>query len=279
LQPNLRASGEVDSLEERMFSTLMITFREGVEALLIVAIALMYLRRTGREFLVPAIHAGWAVALAGSVLLGVILARVGAMTPFAEGVLALVAAVLVISCTSHMLRMGRKMKGAIDAKLEQASLRPSAAAYGAVFLFILLMVGREGIETATMIASLATASDLRHLAVGGVLGFALAGLMAWAWTRYGRRVDLTLFFRVTAVFMVLFSIQLTIYAFHEFTEAAAVPFIDNEYWLVATEDLAEGTIGQWLSYSLLIAPAGFLLYAWITRRVGAPAPGRAEQRS
>jgi high-affinity iron transporter len=196
------------------------------------------------------------------------------MTPLAEGVLALVAAVLVVSCTSHMLRMGRKMKGAIDAKLEVASLKPSAAAYGAVFLFILLMVGREGVETATMVASLAAASDLRHLALGGLLGFALAGVLAWAWTRYGRRVDLSLFFRVTAIFMVLFSIQLSIYAFHEFAEAGALPMVDNAYWHEATEELAEGTIGQWLSYSLLVAPVAFLLYAWFTRRVGTAEPAR-----
>lgn len=251
-----------------MFSTLMITFREGVEALLIVAIALMYLRRTGRDFLAPAIHAGWGAALALSVLLGVILAKVGAMTPLAEGLLALVAGVLVISCTSHMLRMGRKMKGAIDSKLEQASQKPSAAAYGAVFLFILLMVGREGVETATMIASLAAASDLQHLALGGLLGFALAGALAWAWTRYGRRIDLSLFFRVTAIFMVLFSVQLSIYAFHEFAEAGVIPFVNNEYWHEATEELAEGTIGQWLSYSLLVAPVGFLIFAWFTRKLG-----------
>jgi high-affinity iron transporter len=258
-----------------MFSTLMITFREGVEALLIVAIALMYLRRTGRDFLAPAIHAGWASALALSVALGVVLAKVGAMTPLAEGVLALVAAVLVISCTTHMLRMGRQMKGAIDSKLEQATLKPSAAAYGAVFLFILLMVGREGVETATMIASLAAASDLQHLAFGGLLGFALAGVLAWAWTRYGRRIDLSLFFRVTAVFMVLFSVQLTIYAFHEFAEAQAIPFLDNGYWHEATEELAEGSIGQWLSYSLLVAPVGFLLYAWLTRRLGQAEPAQS----
>jgi len=258
-----------------MFSTLMITFREGVEALLIVAIALMYLRRTGRDFLAPAIHAGWATALVVSVLLGVVLAKVGAMTPLAEGLLALAAAVLVISCTSHMLRMGRKMKGAIDSKLEQASQKPSAAAYGAVFLFVLLMVGREGIETATMVASLAAASDMQHLALGGLFGFALAGVLAWAWTRYGRRIDLSLFFRVTAVFMVLFSVQLSIYAFHEFAEAGALPFVDNAYWHEATEELADGAIGQWLSYSLLVAPVGFLIYAWLTRRMGAPDAARA----
>lgn len=261
-----------------MLSTLMITFREGVEALLIVAISLMYLRRTGAGHLVPAVHAGWAFALAGSVLLGVVLARVGAMTPLAEGVLALTAAVLVISCTVHMLRMGRQMKGQIDARLARASARPSVGAYAAVFLFVLLMVGREGVETATMLASLAAASDLRHLALGGVAGFALAGVLAWGWTRYGRRVDLSLFFRVTAVFMILFSVQLTVYAFHEFTEAGVVPLVDNEYWHVATEDLAEGTIGQWLSYSLLLAPLGFLLYGWLTRgRAGPPAPAQAPQ--
>ena len=86
----------------------------------------------------------------------------------------------------------------------------------------------------------------------------------------GRHVGrLAAAFIVTAVFMVLFSIQLTIYAFHEFTEAGAIPFIDNAYWHLATEDLAEGMIGQWLSYSLLIAPVAFLAYAWLTRR-GAP---------
>jgi high-affinity iron transporter len=257
-----------------MFSTLMITFREGVEALLIVAIALMYLRRTDRGFLAPAIHAGWATALVLSVALGVVLAKIGAMTPLAEGALALVAAVLVISCTTHMLKMGKQMKGAIDSKLEQASRHPSAAAYGAVFLFILLMVGREGVETATMIASLAAAGDMQHLVLGGVIGFALAGVLAWAWTRYGRRIDLSLFFRVTAVFMVLFSVQLSIYAFHEFAEAQALPFVDNGYWHEATEEIAEGAIGQWLSYSLLVAPVAFLLWAWVTRRVGHAQPAR-----
>jgi high-affinity iron transporter len=260
-----------------MLPTLMITFREGVEALLIVAISLMYLRRTGAGHLAPAVHAGWGAALVLSAMLGVLLARIGAMTPLAEGVLALIAAVLVISCTVHMLRMGRQMKGQIDARLAQASAQPSAGAYTAVFLFVLLMVGREGVETATMVASLAAASDLRHLALGGVAGFALAGVLAWAWTRYGRRVDLSLFFRVTAVFMILFSVQLTVYALHEFTEAGVVPLVDNEYWHIATEDLAEGTIGQWLSYSLLLAPLAFLLYGWLTRhRALPPAAGAAQ---
>jgi hypothetical protein len=39
-----------------MFNAFMITLREGIEAFLIVAITLAYLRRTGRESLRGAVH-------------------------------------------------------------------------------------------------------------------------------------------------------------------------------------------------------------------------------
>lgn len=81
-----------------------------------------------------------------------------------------------------------------------------------------------------MIPSLAAGAATGQLALGGILGLASAGAMAWAWSRYGRRVNLSLFFHVTAVFMVPFSIQLAIYALHEFSEAGALPFVNYEQW-------------------------------------------------
>nr|WP_322874664.1 hypothetical protein [Cupriavidus nantongensis] len=51
------------------------------------------------------------------------------------------------------------------------------------------MVGREGVEPATMIASLAADAGTGRLALGGVLGLACAGILAWAWSRYGLRVN------------------------------------------------------------------------------------------
>ena len=63
---------------------------------------------------------------------------------------------------------------------------------------------------------------------GALAGVALAALLAWAWARYGQRVNLRRFFQVTSLFLVLFTIQLVIYAFHEFSEAGAIPGIDNE---------------------------------------------------
>jgi high-affinity iron transporter len=250
-----------------MLQTLLIAFREGLEALLIVAIAALYLRRTGRESLVSAIRAGVVVALAMSAVLGVVLAHIGAMSAAWEGIMAWIAAAAVISCTVHMMRMGRHMKRHIDGHLGQASPRSGRAGWWAIFVFALFMVGREGVETATMIASLAVNGDLAHMAWGGAIGFALAAWIAWLWTKHGSKVNLGRFFQVTAVFMVVFSAQLLIYGFHEFTESALVPGIDNAWWHQATEDLAEGTIAQLISLAMVALPSVWLIGAfWKDRR-------------
>lgn len=255
-----------------MLQTLMIAFREGLEALLIVAIAALYLRRTGRESLVSAIRAGVVAALVASAALGVVLARVGALSPAWEGLLALVAAVAVTSCTVHMLRMGRHMKKQIDGRLAEATAQEGGAGWWAVFAFALFMVGREGVETATMIASLAGSAELGHMAWGGAIGFALAAWISWLWTRHGHKVNLSRFFQVTAVFMVVFSLQLVLHGFHEFTEAALVPGIDNAWWHAATEDWAEGAAAQAVSVLMVALPSVWLVGAfWKDRRAAGTA--------
>lgn len=249
-----------------MLQTFLIAFREGLEALLVVAIAVLYLRRSGRAELVRAVRAGLAVALALSAALGVVLAHIGALSPAWEGTMAWVAAATVVSCTVHMLRMGRQMKHHIDGRLAQAT-REGAAGWWAVFAFVLFMVGREGVETATMIASLAVNGDLAYMAWGGAAGFLLAAWIAWLWTRHGNKVNLSRFFQVTAVFMLIFSVQLVIYGFHEFTEAALIPGVDNAYWHEATESLAEGTIAQFITLAMAALPSVWLVGAfWKDRR-------------
>ncbi len=252
-----------------MYATLMITFREGLEAFLIVALSAAFLRQTGRPQLLAPLRGGVAMAVAGSIVLGIVLSRVGALTPATEGWLAAAAAFLVISCTVHMLRHGRRMKAEIGARLDSASNRSGFTAALAVFAFAALMVGREGIETATMLAALAASAEQRDMFVGGAVGVLCAVAMAWAWTRYGRRVNLSRFFQVTAAFMVLFSVQLVIYAFHEFSEAELLPGLDNQWWHVASEPYGpEGVYGHWLTYGLVLIPAAFLVAGWLGDRFG-----------
>lgn len=255
-----------------MGQMLLVTLREGIEMFLIVAIAAAYLRKTGRGALLSAVSWGTVTAIAISVILGTWLAEV-AVLPKWEALLALIAAVLVISMVVYMLKTARHLRRDIGLQLEAAAERPARAAWVGVFLFVLLMVTREGMETAFITASLFRQTETAHFVVGALVGLALAGLLAWAWLRYGSRVDLGLFFRVTSVFLVLFALQLVVYAFHESTEANLLP-IDNAYWHIATEPYGpEGEYGAALTYALVLIPAAWLAFAALKGRPGAPRPG------
>ncbi len=242
-----------------MLQMFVITLREGIEAFLIVAIALAYLRKTGRAALVPAVFWGTGAGVTLSLVLGIKLAEF-AVQPIWEGVLALIAAVLVTSMVLYMLRAAKHLHTEIGARLEAAAQKTGAAAWFGVFTFTVLMITREGMETVFLIDALALQTGSQQLLAGAVVGLALAGLLAWAWSRYGHRVKLALFFQVTSIFLLLFAVQLLLYGFHEFTEANVLP-IDNAYWHEATEAYAEGAYAQIFSLALVLVPAAWLIIA------------------
>lgn len=242
-----------------MLQMFVITLREGIEAFLIVAIALAYLRKTGRAALVPAVFWGTGAGVTLSLILGIKLAEF-AVQPIWEGVLALIAVVLVTSMVIYMWRAAKHLRTEIGARLEAAAQRTGTTAWLGVFAFTVLMITREGMETAFLIDAVALRTDSRDLLAGALIGVALAALLAWAWSRYGHRVNLALFFQVTSIFLLLFAVQLLLYSFHEFTEAKALP-IDNEYWHEATEAYAEGVYAQIYSLALVLIPAAWLVIA------------------
>jgi high-affinity iron transporter len=256
-----------------MGQMLVVTLREGIEMFLIVAIAAAYLRKTGRGALLPAVWWGAASALGASTVLGVWLAEV-AVQPFWEGMLALVAAVLVVSMVIYMLKAAQRMRADIGARIESAASRPGAGAWLGVFLFTLLMITREGMEFAFVAASIASQAGAAALLAGAFVGLLLAGLLAAAWARYGHRVNLGLFFQVTSIFLILFVLQLLFYAFHEFTEANALP-IDNAYWHLATEEWAQGAYASLISLALIVIPLAWLGYVSFRTREN----GRVSQKA
>jgi high-affinity iron transporter len=129
-----------------------------------------------------------------------------------------------------------------------------------VFLFTLLMITREGMETALLMGTLLFQEAGTNILVGAILGTSSAAFVAWLWSRYGHRVNLGLFFQVTAVFLSVFVMQLLIYGFHELTEANIFPYSEPLHW--ATEPYGpDGRYGQILSYALLALPLGWLVFA------------------
>jgi high-affinity iron transporter len=242
--------------QDTMIQSFVITLREGLEAFLIVAISLAYLKKTGRFALLPAVHWGIAISVLLSVAAGLLLAQANNQALW-EGILALTAALLVASLTMHMWRAGKRMKREIEGRLEASSIKAGRAAFFGVFIFTLLMITREGMETALLMTQLIFTVKSTHVITGAISGTIAAGFIAWLWSRYGYRVNLSRFFQVTAVFLLVFVVQLLIYGFHELTEANIFP--NSQPLHDATEAYGpDGIYGQYLTYLLVLLPLAWL---------------------
>jgi len=262
-----------------MLQAFVITLREGLEAFLIIAISLAYLRKSGRRELIPAVH--WGIAV--SVLLSIgaaYLFQQAANQSLWEGILALAAAVSVATLTVHMWRTAKKIKGEIEGHLRASAEKAGHAAWFGVFGFTLLMISREGMETALLVGTLLTQVQAMTILGGAVAGTLASAAVAMLWSRYGHRVNLSLFFQVTAIFLLVFVAQLMIYGFHELTEANVFPNSEALHW--ATEPYGpDGVYGQYLTYMLVAMPLGWLLFSMLSgsSRTGTPArqatPSRA----
>jgi high-affinity iron transporter len=239
-----------------MWPAFVITLREGLEAFLIVAISVAYLRKSGRTELTKAVYWGILTAVIVSAGGGYVLYH-NANQEWLDGPLALVAAVSVASLTIHMWRTGRRMKGEIEEHLHAKALRAGTGALAGVFLFTLLMIGREGIETALLLLQL---RQTLNLAAGAAAGVAAAAFVAWLWSRYGHRVNLGLFFQVTAIFLFVFVVKLFIQGIHEMSEQGYLPY--SAIIHAATESWGPDSVfGHLLTYLLVILPLGWLLMA------------------
>jgi len=246
-------------MSQQMLQAFVITLREGLEAFLIVAISLAYLRKSQRSDLVPAVHWGIGVSVLLSIGAAMLFYRARNQALW-EGILGLAAAVSVASLTLHMWRTGKRIKKNIEGHLHTAGMKTGTAAFAGVFLFTLLMITREGMETALLMGTLVFQKMGNDVVIGAMGGVIVAASVASLWSRHGHKVNLGLFFQVTAVFLLVFVVQLLIYGFHELTEANILPY--SEPLHIATEPYGpDGAYGRWLTYLLVLLPMAWLAFA------------------
>ena len=234
------------------FGAAVLTFREGLEAALIVAIMLGYLRKVGRldmqwSVWVGAVSAG-ALAVAFTLLLQVI----GAQFDYPakgiyEGVTSLLAVVMLTSMILWMARQARYIKGSLEHSMKD---RLAQGAVWGLLALAFMTVAREGVETALFLSASAFQSSGMETLVGGVVGLLLSGVVAWAVYVAGVRLQLRTFFKVTSILLVVFGAAILRYAIHEFEEVSWVPPIVESVW----------NTGQWVPTS---SPLGAVLQALI----------------
>jgi high-affinity iron transporter len=250
-----------------MLQALLVTFREGIESFLIVGIISAYLRKTNRAGLLRGVRLGLAIS-AVTCVVGAWLWLQVPNQPLYEGIFALVGAGFVGALLWQTVHAGRRIKGEIEARIGRfagAEGPPSARALAGVALVTTLLVTREGLEAIFYLGVQAFAIKRTEVIVGASAGLALAGVIAWSWTRFAKSVNLGVVLKVTSIFLGLFLLQLLIYGVHELAESGVIH--GSQAFHDATEVLGpDGRVGHILSYSLLGAPLLYFVWARQARR-------------
>jgi len=190
-------------------SGLLILLREGLEAILVLAAILAFLRNTGQQSAVRSVNIGWGLALVAGFATWALAAYVidvgGAQRELLEGCTALFAAVMV-------LWLGVWMHDRRHATAWQNYIKSSLVSGGGRFGFALLAffsVYRELFEVILFYETLwLQAGPAGHQAVlaGGATALVLLVGLAWVILRGSAKLPLSLFFSINAALLCALSV-------------------------------------------------------------------------
>jgi high-affinity iron transporter len=250
-----------------MLSTFVIALREGLEAALIVGILVAYMVRTNRRELLKPLWTGVATALLASLALGAILSFTSAeLSSRGEelfaGLTSFIAVGLVTWMVFWMKRAARTLRDELHGKVDNALVGgPISLALVAFFA-----VMREGLETALFIyTNFKTVGAASSATVGLVLGLAVA--VALGYLIYNRSVKLNLsqFFTITGVALVVVAAGVLSYGIHEFQELGYLPGADTFIWdvtpWIAKESILGSILGGTIGFDTTTSVVQFIAWA------------------
>lgn len=210
----------------------LITFREGLEAALIVGILIGYLARIGEQRQVRYAWLGIVAAGLLSVAIAVALQIIGAnlAEPYEqifEGTMMLIAVLILTWMIFWMHYQGRFIKHTLERQVSKTLITGTTfGIFGLAFVAVL----REGIETALFLSASAFATDALSTFIGSLIGLTLAIIAGYALYIMSLRLNLKLMFSVTSVFLLIFAAGLFAQAMHEFQEIGWLPILTQPTW-------------------------------------------------
>ena len=122
------------------------------------------------------------------------------MKTVSEGVLLLVAAFFVVTMVIWMNHISRKLKKEIEDRVARLAERPERAAGWGLFLFVFLMVVREGAELALILRAVEfSAQGVETFGSERLLGLGIAVAVGLFFFKGTLRIPLGRFFAATSI--------------------------------------------------------------------------------
>ena len=213
-----------------MISSFIITFREALEAALIIGIILSYLVRSRQteynNVVYIGIVSGITVSIAGA-LLFVKLAGgfIGRAENVFEGLTMLIGALLLTTMIIWMMKqrhMARELEHRVASELQRAQKFN-------LFFLVFVAILREGIETVIFLGAASLMSPNNNL-IGAFAGIIAAVLLGYAIFIGSMKINIKTFFNITNILLILFAAGMVAYGVHELQEAKILPTFVEHVW-------------------------------------------------
>jgi high-affinity iron transporter len=223
--------GSKTNMTANIIPGFIITFREALEAALIIGIIAAYIAKLGRKDLNRYLAAGIIAAVIGSGVVAMIFKTIygglgGTAEELFEGAAALTAAVVLTYMIFWMAGSSKKIKGELQKKVD---LSISKGEMIGIALLSFIAVFREGVETVLFLGTLAISSPVDTFA-GFILGVLAVVMLSAVMFRGIYTLDMSRFFKYTSILLILFSAGMIATGVHEFNEAGVVPSGIEHVW-------------------------------------------------
>ncbi len=213
-----------------MVPSFIITFREALEAALIIGIILSFLARTNQTKYNNIVYLGVVSGVVGSLIGAFLFNHIaggfsGRAEEIFEGFTMLIGAVLLTTMILWMMKQKHVAKE-LEEKVSTELTKPHT--YGLFFL-VFISILREGIETVIFLGASSFISG-KYTIIGALLGIVAAIILGYAIFVGSMRINLKKFFNVTSVLLILFAAGLVAHGVHELQEAGIIPIVIEHIW-------------------------------------------------
>lgn len=213
-----------------MIESFIITFRETLEAALIIGIVLSYLVKTKQikynNIVYLAVVSGIVASIIGAWLFTSLAGGfTGRAEEIFEGITMLIGAALLTTMILWMMKqkhIAQELEHRVAAELNQAHK------FG-LFLLVFIAVLREGIETVIFLGAASFVSTGNSL-IGALAGITVAIFLGYAIFVGSMKINLKKFFNITSILLILFAAGLVAHGIHEFHEAKVIPTVIDHVW-------------------------------------------------
>jgi len=291
---------------------LLITFREVLEALLIVGIITSYLKRVNQTKYTKYVWLGAGLAVVASVVVALLFQVV--FTGFAamgsemylKISIMFISAILLTQMVFWMAEHSREMKKNVEGKMDRFITTGNVVG---MVIHSFLVVLREGVETVFFFAAITGGNiGAAMQGWGAITGVVIAALVSYIFFKGTMRVPLKTFFQATGAFIILIAAGLLVQGISMLQDlniiGSVMPHVYDLTWLLpehpidynhylrdhGVAPLLSGDVGVFLkalfgyssmpSLEEVIAYVGYfvVIYLLITSRQ-AKAPKKAKQKN